>query len=91
MAIVLFAAALHATWNALVRASADKFHDTVLIVFGAGAVAALLLPFLPVPAPARLFSARCVRLPGRRTEPGLSVDARFATGDHRGRRCAADR
>ncbi len=52
MAIVLFAAALHATWNALVRASADKFHDTVLIVLGAGAGAALLLPFLPVPAPA---------------------------------------
>lgn len=52
MAIVLFAAALHATWNALVRASADKFHDTVLIVLGAGAGAALLLPFVPVPAPA---------------------------------------
>ncbi len=52
MSIVLFAAALHATWNALVRASADKFHDTVLIVLGAGAGAALMLPFVPVPAPA---------------------------------------
>jgi drug/metabolite transporter (DMT)-like permease len=50
MAIVLFAAALHAGWNALVRASANKFHDTVLIVFGAGIWTALLLPLLPVPA-----------------------------------------
>lgn len=50
MAIVLFAAALHAGWNALVRASADKFHDTVLIVIGAAAWTAILLPFVPLPA-----------------------------------------
>lgn len=50
MAIVLFAAALHAGWNALVRASADKFQDTVVIVLGAAVWTALLLPLLPVPA-----------------------------------------
>lgn len=50
MTIVLFAAALHAAWNALVRASSHKFHDTVLIVLGAGIWTALLLPLLPVPA-----------------------------------------
>lgn len=50
MAIVLFAAALHAAWNALVRASADKFLDTVMIVAGAGAWTALLLPLMPLPA-----------------------------------------
>ena len=50
MAIVLFGAALHAVWNALVRASANKFHDTVLIVLGAGIWTVLLLPLLPVPA-----------------------------------------
>lgn len=50
MAVVLFAAALHATWNALVRASSDKLHDTVLIVLGAGVWTALLLPLAPVPA-----------------------------------------
>ncbi|KAF0164180.1 MAG: hypothetical protein FD157_2545 [Rhodocyclaceae bacterium] len=50
MAIVLFGAALHAAWNALVRASSSKFHDTVLIVLGAGIWTALLLPLLPVPA-----------------------------------------
>lgn len=50
MAVVLFAAALHAGWNALVRASANKFHDTVLIVVGAGIWTALLMPLLPVPA-----------------------------------------
>jgi drug/metabolite transporter (DMT)-like permease len=50
MAIVLFAAALHAGWNALVRASADKFQDTVAIVIGAAMWTAFLLPLLPVPA-----------------------------------------
>jgi drug/metabolite transporter (DMT)-like permease len=50
MAIVLFAAALHAGWNALVRASADKFQDTVAIVVGAAVWTAFLLPLLPAPA-----------------------------------------
>jgi multidrug transporter EmrE-like cation transporter len=50
MAIMLFAAALHASWNALVRASSQKFHDTVLIVLGAGVWTALLLPLVPIPA-----------------------------------------
>lgn len=49
MVIVLFAAALHAGWNALVRASAQKFHDTLLIVLGAGMWTALLLPLAPLP------------------------------------------
>ena len=51
MAVVLFAAALHASWNALVRGAADKFLDTVLIVSGAGIWTVLLLPLLPLPAP----------------------------------------
>ena len=51
MVIVLVAAALHAVWHALVRASTDKFHDTVLIVLGAAVLAALLLPSFPLPAP----------------------------------------
>jgi len=48
--VVLFAAVLHAGWNALVRASSDKFIDTSLLVWGAGALAACLLPFVPLPA-----------------------------------------
>ncbi len=50
MAIVLFAAALHAGWNALVRASSEKFQDTVLIVLGAAVWTAFLLPLAPIPA-----------------------------------------
>jgi len=50
MAIVLFAAALHAGWNALVRASSHAFHDTVLIVLGAAVWTGLLLPLVPIPA-----------------------------------------
>jgi drug/metabolite transporter (DMT)-like permease len=50
MAIVLFAAALHAGWNALVRASAQKFQNTVSIVLGAAVWTACLLPLAPLPA-----------------------------------------
>ena len=50
MAIVLFAAALHAGWNALVRASSHKFQNTVLIVLGAAVWTAFLLPLAPIPA-----------------------------------------
>ena len=50
MTAVLFAAMLHAGWNALVRASSDKLLDTVLIVAGAGLLTACLLPSLPMPA-----------------------------------------
>jgi drug/metabolite transporter (DMT)-like permease len=52
MAIVLFSALLHASWNALVRSAADKFLSTVQIVCGAGALALVLLPGLPLPATA---------------------------------------
>lgn len=50
--MVLLGAALHAVWNALVRASAQKFQHATLIVFGAGVWTALLLPFAPLPASA---------------------------------------
>ena len=52
MLLVLFGAALHAGWNALVKSSPDKFADTVLVAAGSGALAAIALPFLPLPAPA---------------------------------------
>ncbi|WP_024300750.1 EamA family transporter [Methyloversatilis discipulorum] len=52
MAVVLFAALLHAGWNALVRSSQDTFGDTVFMVGGAALWAACLLPLLPLPAPA---------------------------------------
>jgi drug/metabolite transporter (DMT)-like permease len=52
MAMVLLSALLHAGWNALVRASRDKFLASLHVVCGAGAIAALLLPGLPLPAPA---------------------------------------
>jgi len=56
-AVVLFAAALHAGWNALVKrtggpAPADSQSATVLVAVGAAAVAGCALPFLPRPAPA---------------------------------------
>ena len=50
MLIVLFSALLHAGWNALVRSAADKLLSTLMVVWGAGALALLLLPALPLPA-----------------------------------------
>jgi len=51
MIIVLFAAVLHAGWNSLVRASSDKFSNTVLIVLGAAVWMVFLLPVTSIPAP----------------------------------------
>jgi len=50
VAIVLFAALLHASWNALLKNSGDKRLTTVMLTSVAGVIAALLLPFLPAPA-----------------------------------------
>jgi drug/metabolite transporter (DMT)-like permease len=52
MLLVLLGAALHATWNALVKSGADKLLDTALVVAGSAAIAAAIAPFLPLPAPA---------------------------------------
>ena len=47
---VLGAALLHAGWNALVKSSADKQLDTIGLAAGAGIIALLVGPWLPVPA-----------------------------------------
>ena len=51
MLLVLFAALLHASWNAVVKCSPDKFLDIVLVTSGAAALSALALPFLASPRP----------------------------------------
>ena len=48
-ALVLFAALLHATWNALIKASRDVVLDTALVVAGAALVAGALLFWIPPP------------------------------------------
>jgi drug/metabolite transporter (DMT)-like permease len=50
--VVLGAAALHATWNAIVKGAADTLLTTLLIATTAAAVALCTLPFLPAVAPA---------------------------------------
>lgn len=52
MLAVLLGALLHASWNALIRGSADRTLDTVLVAAGGGLIAACALPFVPLPAPA---------------------------------------
>lgn len=51
-AAVLAAALLHATWNALIKASRDVVFNTALVVAGAALVSAPLLPWLQAPASA---------------------------------------
>jgi len=48
--LVLAAALMHASWNALIRASGDKTFDTVLIAAGSAVIAAPIVIFLPLPA-----------------------------------------
>lgn len=47
--IVMFAALLHATWNAIVKKNTDKILITVLVTTGAAIISALILPFLKQP------------------------------------------
>src|SRR6476620_11196302 len=47
---VLFAAACHAGWNALIKVGLDPLSTTTLISLGAGLVALALVPLVGVPA-----------------------------------------
>lgn len=47
--LVLLGAALHATWNALVKSGTDKQLDSTMVALGSGFVALCALPFLPMP------------------------------------------
>ncbi|MDQ8934315.1 SMR family transporter [Acinetobacter rudis] len=49
--IILFAALLHATWNAVVKSAPNKYLTTVLVTGTAALWALVLLPFFPVPSP----------------------------------------
>jgi drug/metabolite transporter (DMT)-like permease len=50
--VVLLAAVLHATWNALLKDSRDRLATFVLLDATAVALCALAVPLLPAPAPA---------------------------------------
>ncbi|MFK4441819.1 drug/metabolite transporter (DMT)-like permease [Caballeronia udeis] len=50
--LVLFAALLHASWNALVKSSPDKFLDIVLVTSGSAVFCVVALPFIALPMPA---------------------------------------
>jgi drug/metabolite transporter (DMT)-like permease len=49
MLAVLLGAALHASWNAVVKSGSDPFLDTVSVTASAVAVTAIVLLFLPTP------------------------------------------
>lgn len=50
--IVLFAALLHASWNAIVKSGSNKMLEAAMVAAGAGLVSVFILPFLPLPATA---------------------------------------
>ncbi|MDN2672339.1 DMT family transporter [Janthinobacterium sp. SUN026] len=52
VAVVLFAALLHASWNAIVKSGKDTFLSTVLVSVGAALISLAVLPFVSTPAPA---------------------------------------
>lgn len=49
--LVLFGAALHATWNALVKSGTDKSLDASMVSLGGGIVGLAFLPLVPLPQP----------------------------------------
>ncbi len=50
--LVLLSAAMHAGWNFIVKASADRFLDYTGLAVAGAVVAACIIPWLPLPAPA---------------------------------------
>lgn len=49
IALVLFGALLHATWNAMVKSGTDKQLDSSMVALGASVASICALPFLPMP------------------------------------------
>lgn len=47
---VLFAAVLHASWNAIVKNASDKYLSMTAVVLGHAPLAALMIPFVPAPS-----------------------------------------
>lgn len=52
LVVVLFAALLHATWNALIKSGGDKLLDTIVLCAAAATLALPALILLPLPAAA---------------------------------------
>lgn len=50
-ALVLLAAALHATWNTFIKVSGDRLVTTAVIMGTGSTLCALALPWVPLPAP----------------------------------------
>lgn len=47
--VVLAAALMHAAWNTILKSAESKLLETTLIAVGAGVIACVTLPFLPLP------------------------------------------
>ncbi|WP_044183987.1 DMT family transporter [Phytobacter massiliensis] len=60
--VLLFAALLHASWNAIVKAGSDKLYSAICVSGSAAAMALVMLPFSPQPALASVpfLAASCV-------------------------------
>ncbi|VEI39508.1 Uncharacterised protein [Citrobacter youngae] len=52
--ILLFAALLHASWNAIVKAGNDKLYSAISVSGTAAIMALICLPFAPQPSAASL-------------------------------------
>lgn len=50
--LVLAAALMHATWNALVKTGRDRMIDLTVVIVGSGLMAACVIPFVGMPDPA---------------------------------------
>jgi drug/metabolite transporter (DMT)-like permease len=47
--LILFAAALHASWNILLKSESESLTNTVLIIAGSAVIGVVFLPFVPLP------------------------------------------
>lgn len=86
--VLLFAALLHASWNAIVKASGDKLYAAIGVSGSAALIALAALPFAPQPSTASMpylalssalqvvYTVLVAKTYQFRHEPDLSIDAR---------------
>ena len=70
--VVLFAAMLHASWNAMLHGNRDRFLSMTWMSIAIGVVATIVVVTLPLPV-ARRLGSRVRRMPG--AEGSLRVEA----------------
>ena len=79
--VVISAALLHATWNAIVKSAGDKFLTTIMVTAAAAGLSAALLPLLSAPAQTSWPCCCCVSAVSNNLFPSCGPFATYQAAD----------